>query len=544
MSHRLLRKDYVLGWMALVVIGLSCRPLTPVDETRAVSVAWEMWQRHDFLVPYLNGETYSHKPPLLQWCIHLLWLLFGVGEFSARLVVPLFTLGNLALSAGLARRLWRDDDFSSRLVPWILLAMPLWAMWTSLTLYDMLITFFSVLGLHGIIRVAQGETLTGWSLVGLAIGGGVLAKGPVILLLVLPVALTAPWWAEARPPGGWGRWYGGLLGAIVLGTVIALSWAIPAGAAGGEEYRNAIFWGQSAGRIAHSFAHRRPIWWYLEWLPVLSFPWVLWPPLWRAAKNVVTDQGLRFCAVHAGSVLILFSLISGKQPHYLLPMFPSLALLAARLLSQGVAIMSRRDPYVVGLLLTIGALIFVVSPWFDAWTGAPSSFKTLSNVSQQASLAAKLTVVGAAVALLLWRPRNLETGVRLVAIAMTGVLFAAHLVYRDVGWRFYDMRPFAEHLKTVEEQGSPVAHWGKYHGDFNFLGRLQNPLLEIDTRVGLQDWIQNHPHGYVVLEYRPKRGLKEEGVEFAQHYRGSRRVALWRADELAGRPDLLAELID
>jgi len=32
----------------------------------------------DFLVPYINGEPYSHKPPLLFWLIQLGWGLFGV----------------------------------------------------------------------------------------------------------------------------------------------------------------------------------------------------------------------------------------------------------------------------------------------------------------------------------------------------------------------------------------------------------------------------------------------------------------------------------
>ncbi len=105
MQSRFFLKDYFLIWLALVLMGLSLRPLTPVDETRVVSVAWEMWQRGHFLVPYLNGQPYSHKPPLLQWCIHLLWWVFGVSEWSARLVAPLFALGNLVLTAKLARRL-------------------------------------------------------------------------------------------------------------------------------------------------------------------------------------------------------------------------------------------------------------------------------------------------------------------------------------------------------------------------------------------------------------------------------------------------------
>ena len=69
---------------ALAALQLWLRPLLPVDETRYLAVAWEMWWRGDFLLPWLNGEPYSHKPPLLFWLIHALWALFGVSELAAR----------------------------------------------------------------------------------------------------------------------------------------------------------------------------------------------------------------------------------------------------------------------------------------------------------------------------------------------------------------------------------------------------------------------------------------------------------------------------
>ena len=47
-------------WLLILLTALFTRPLLPVDETRYASVAWEMWSRGDFLVPYLNGEPYSH----------------------------------------------------------------------------------------------------------------------------------------------------------------------------------------------------------------------------------------------------------------------------------------------------------------------------------------------------------------------------------------------------------------------------------------------------------------------------------------------------
>jgi hypothetical protein len=86
-----------------------------------------------------------------------------------------------------------------------------------------------------------------------------------------------------------------------------------------------IFWGQTAGRVADSFAHKRPFWWYLPLLPLLFFPWLLWPGLWRrllALKRESLDGGLRFCLAWLRRCSLFFSLISGKQIHYLVPLFP------------------------------------------------------------------------------------------------------------------------------------------------------------------------------------------------------------------------------
>jgi len=164
-------------WLFLVTTALLCRPLMPIDETRYVSVAWEMWQSKSFLVPHLSGVPYSHKPPLFFYLIHLGWFIFGVNEWSARLTGPFFGLLNLFLAAHLARRLWPTERQISRIAPFVLLAMPLWTVMTTLTMFDLLLTFFTLLGAEGFLLAGRGKRLTGWGLVAIAIGGGLLAKG-------------------------------------------------------------------------------------------------------------------------------------------------------------------------------------------------------------------------------------------------------------------------------------------------------------------------------------------------------------------------------
>ncbi len=540
MQSHFFPKDYILIWLLLVLMGLVCRPLMPIDETRAVSVAWEMWRRGDFLVPHLNGLPYSHKPPLLQWCIHFFWSLLGVQEWNARLVAPLFALGNLVMTVKLSRLLWPDDMTCPRMVPLILLALPVWALWSTLTLYDMLATFFTLLSLYGICLASQGKTYKGWVLAALAIGGGILAKGPALLLMSLPTALFAPWWMRAKPQTGWMVWYANLLRALLMGGVIALIWAIPAGFAGGEDYQKAILWVQTVGRISHSFAHSRPFWWYFVMLPFAFLPWIAWPALWRSARAMVMDSGVRFCATQSLSALLLFSLVSAKQLHYLLPIFPSLALIAARTLSLSNFRVGRKDQIPFLLLIAIVVALFF---WLPS-AGLMMTIGEAADITGKTPWPLIISILGFVVAILLWRPFTPLASVRAVAFSVLGLMLIAHLVFLQVGWPYYSMQAFADKLAELENQGIPIAHWKKYHGEFNFLGHLSYPLVEIDDKQVLLSWIGTHNQGVVVIIGQANALADEEGAVFAQLYRGSRRIMLWKCDYLTSRPDIIQRIFE
>ena len=256
------RSEYVLLLLALgllillSVIAILARPITPIDETRYVGVAWEMWLRGDFWVPFKNGEPYSHKPPLLMWIFQAGWAVFGVNAWWPRLVSPLFSAGGVLLTFGLAKRLWPQRSALAGHAVIVLTSCLVWVISSTWIMFDVMLAFFALIGMHGTLIAADGKPLRGFALLALSIGLGVLTKGPVILLQVLPVVVLAPWW---NPGLRWSHWFGGMLAAIALGAAIALAWAIPAGIAGGEEYQKAIFWGQTANRMVESFAHRRPV---------------------------------------------------------------------------------------------------------------------------------------------------------------------------------------------------------------------------------------------------------------------------------------------
>jgi len=544
MPYRPIARDYALLWCVLIFFGLALRPLIPVDETRVVSVAWEMWQRGDFLVPYLNGEPYSHKPPLFQWIIHLGWLIFGVNDWTPRFVGPLFGLANLALTERLARRLWPEMESVSRLAPLMLLGLAIWSLWTTLTLYDMLVTFFALLGVLGILRAAQEGSYLGWLITAVGIGGGVLSKGPIILLLILPVGLLAPWWMGRASRSGWTVWYASILAATLLGTAIALSWAIPAGMAGGEEYAQAIFWGQSAGRITDSFAHRRSWWWYVAILPIFLFPWVLWPGFWHNVTRLKADLKLRFCVLHVAAVLILLSVISAKQIHYLLPSLPVWALIFARVFGDPTFQVGHFGQRAFGMVVFGLGLVLALLPTIASVPGFPNADSTVVEVAEASPLVARLLIVGLGTFLLLWRPNDSVRMVRGTVGGIIGIMLAAHLIYVEAGRSHHDMRPMGARLAQLQAQGMSIAHWEKYSGDFQFVGRLKAPLQVLDTRMALSDWLTAHPSDYVVIIYRGSKKALEENAEFAQSYRGNRRIGLWKASTLLARSDLLKNLVD
>lgn len=507
-------------WGALVATVLWLRPLLPVDETRYVAVAWEMWRQGEFLVPYLNGEAYHHKPPLLFWLIHAGWALFGVNEWWPRLVAPLLSLLNLVLVALLARRLWPERPQVARLAPWLLFGLPLWAAFLTLVQFDLLLVACTLIGMLGLLEAAQGAR-RGWLWLGLAIGLGVLSKGPVILLHLLPAALLAPLWAVAR--GGWLRWYAGLFGAVVLGAGIALAWAVPAGLAGGEAYRNAIFWGQTAGRVVDSFAHRQPWWWYLPWLPVMLLPWLVWARPWRGAVQAGwADWRLRFLLAWLLPVLIAFSLVSGKQVKYLLPLLPAAMLLLARL-AVAAADVPRRLRLPAFMLLLGGGLLALapalVRPELAYWVSALPVWPGLV-----------LVLLG--LAALALPPVSRQLQAELTAVATVLLVIAGHLTLLPAAAPAYDLRPAAQRIAALQRAGVPVAHVGKYHGQFHFTGRLREPLVEV-ARTRLQAWVDAHPRAYVVLYQADWPGLGA-GAEAVWPYRSDAAdLALWQAGTLA-----------
>jgi 4-amino-4-deoxy-L-arabinose transferase-like glycosyltransferase len=524
-------------WLALllalpVVVGLL-RPLLPIDETRYSAVAWEMWMRGEFLVPHLNGKPYHHKPPLLFWLMHAGWWMFGVNDWWPRLISPLFAAGTLALTAALARQSWPDRPEVARIAPFILAAGGLFSYFTAALMFDMMLSFFVMLGLLGLMHAwRQGAGPVGFMTFGLGIGGALHAKGPVALLHLLPLALLAPlWMREQRPP--WRRWYAGVGLALLGGALLILAWAVPAGMRGGDVYRNAIFWDQAAGRMVDSFAHRYPWWFHLAWLPLTLAPWLLWPRWWQGlGRSMWGESGFRLAVLGCLLCLLVFSLVSGKRVQYLLPIYPLFAMLCARALL-GSAPGAAAPPGRWGLavpaltLMAVGVAAFVAAPRLAA---------RLAGLDDSSALFAGGTLaLASGLGLLFCRPAaplaDVKHAAIAAAIAWAGLMLSVQIAMREP----YDIDQVAGRLAFYEREGRPLAVEADHHGQWTFAGRLRQPPVKVDTReVGA--WLHANPEGRLLFSYRQEAEIPADAaVLYERHYRGGW-LAILAAPQTAAVP--------
>ena len=508
----------------LLGITIAGRHYIPPDETRYLSVAWDMWLHHDFLVPHLNHLPYSHKPPLLFWLINLGWFVFGINDWWPRLIPFLFSLGSIFLVKKIADKLWPKNNEVGYIASLLLLANSVWAVYSSALMFDMMLTFFTCLGILGIVTSLKEKNQNGFIYIAFAFAGGLLAKGPTILLQLLPLAVTAPWWIKEKTIV-WKSWYRSFALSFLVGATILLCWAIPAGISGGAQYQHDIFWGQTANRMVNSFAHNRPQWWYLEMAPLLIFPWFFVPAFWKLIFQKSPRQmseGLKFSLAWFFPVFIAFSLISGKQVHYLLPIYPALALMIASEFDRIKKITWFDHAFMVLPLIAAGAIFYYlansgrmddITPWINALPIENSFILILGGLF-----------------IFIWKTKNTLTflwklvtaNILLISILFLGVIYQTG--------NAYDLREVSRTIKSIEDKNFPVAYLGNYAGQFDFIGRLNNPP-QVITTAQLFNWTKEHPEGRVIITFDGEPDFANIKSQYTSWYRGSY-IAILSSDEV------------
>jgi 4-amino-4-deoxy-L-arabinose transferase-like glycosyltransferase len=322
---------------ALVLfVGLGATGLSEPDEPRHGPIAEEMRQlRHgpaQLVVPRLNDEVYTQKPPLYYWLAALAGVPAGrVTEAAARLPSALAGLGTVLVAARLGASTFGAG--AGLAAGAVLLTLPSFVDDARCARPDALLAFFVTLALAFAWRLDAGPGDPRRARVGLhgAVGLGMLAKGPVALLL--PALGVLAWLAWERRLRDARRFVSAPALALSLGP-IAL-WLAAAVALAPPGYLEAAVGENVFARFFSGTDHEQSIFYHLRSLPLTYLPWTLaWPLAFLAARAALAPgakperaRATRFLAAFVGAGVAFFSLSAGKRDVYLLPLYPALAVL-------------------------------------------------------------------------------------------------------------------------------------------------------------------------------------------------------------------------
>jgi len=173
----------------LFFFRMGARDLWNPDEPRYAQVAREMMETGEWVVPHLNGEVYTEKPPLYFWLIALISKPFGdVSEVTARFPSSACATIVILLTYFLGTKmLGRREAFIGAAV----MATSAQFVWIGrVGALDMLFTL-SILAAMAVFYVAYAGKRPLLYVAGFAfLIPGVMTKGPVGIALPLVVMLA------------------------------------------------------------------------------------------------------------------------------------------------------------------------------------------------------------------------------------------------------------------------------------------------------------------------------------------------------------------
>jgi 4-amino-4-deoxy-L-arabinose transferase-like glycosyltransferase len=330
---------------ALGSTGMERAEIYFLDGARA------MLESGDWLVPHYRGEPFFDKPPLTYWLMAASMKLFGPTAAAGRAVSGVAALGMLLATAWLGRRLL---DRHAALAGAIVLATSVAFMsFGRVAMSDMLLALFSTIAVA--LGVRAWQTPAAWigPALGLVLGLGFLAKGPIAVLLP-GLGLLLLWRQKRAEP--WPFRPAGLALAALAFAVVGLGWFALVYARLGAAPLEHFFLQENLQRFAAStYDSGRSPFFYLGAYAAMGAPWSLVLPL--AALRTRREAGVPFLLIWVGLMLVPLSLSRGKIDYYLLPLLPALSLVIGRFVTRGAFLAWERRILRAALVLLAATLL-------------------------------------------------------------------------------------------------------------------------------------------------------------------------------------------
>jgi len=398
-DHKSILRNGSGGWLRdlLILAVVLCipffqylggLPLIDPDEGRYAEIPREMLERGDLITPTLNYVKYFEKPPLLYWINAASLKIFGQNEFAARFPSALCGLLTVLATYVIARQLYgRRAALISAL---ILGTSAGFVIQSRIILTDMLLTFCLTAALGSFIVAAGREGRRSralpWYLFYLFCALATLAKG--LIGMVFPAGIVFFYLLLSR------RWNllreMRLIPGLLLFLAVASPWFV-AVSLRNPEFAHFFFIREHFQRFSSTVHGRyQPFWFFVPVLLGTMLPWSFFIPgalvrAWRDRRHDEGQAGM-YLLIWTAVIFLFFSKSSSKLVPYILPIFPSLAMLIGHRID---VVADGRGREMKGAALALGVTLVALGAAALAYARLPQAVSLL--IGQFPGWAAPLT---------------------------------------------------------------------------------------------------------------------------------------------------------
>lgn len=357
----------VLLFIPLFLFYLSVPGLWDEDESVYTEISRQMMLRHDLVGTYFNYEPRYDKPPLNFWINVAFYKVFGMNEFTSRIGSTIFGFLSLILVYLFGLKLFNKR---TGIIAALMLGTGfLFFIETQLALIDTSLTFFIGLTLYFFYRGFTEEKPTFLIVMGIPLGLGILAKGPVALVLTGAIALIFWLFQTIKHKANWHALFNWqLFAGFLIAAAICLPWYFAMWFRYGMDFIQSHFGYHMIERFTKPIEGHGGQWYFsLYYIIMLFFGFMPWsayiPGSFALAIKRWSESNLFFILSWALITFGFFTIAQTKLPGYTLPLFLPCALLMGYWWDQLMADSGvKSNPWwgiFIQLLLVLGFVTFI-----------------------------------------------------------------------------------------------------------------------------------------------------------------------------------------
>jgi len=514
----------VLCALLLFLPGFFTIPPIDRDEARFAQATKQMVESGDYVDIRFQEDVRYKKP------VGIYWLQSAAVETAAALKLPkaelriwVYRLPSLLGAIGaVLMTYWAALGFVTRraavLAALMMCASVLLGVEARLAKTDAMLLFCVVAAMGAMARAylswqrAEDETHPPWSWPAIfwsALAVGILIKGPLILMFagLTIVALAIQdrdysWLWRLRPV--WGLMW---MLVLVLPWFVAIFWR-----AGDAFFADSVG-GDMLSKIGAQESHGAPpglylaLFWITFW-PGAPLAAMAAPAVWRARR----EPGAQFLLAWLVPSWIVFEAVLTKLPHYVLPLYPAIAILTAgaverRVLSRSWLMRGSAwwfaIPAAASIIAVVGAVMLTRQPAFVAWPFIAASL-----------------IFG----LFAWWLYDNNRAERSLLNALVAALMLAVTVYGIVLPSLTPLFPsieIARALRNVTCVGPKAAAAGYHEPSLVFLTGTQTLLTD---GSGAADFLRQGSCRFALIEQRSERSFVQRAEAIGLRYKVGTRI--------------------